>query len=111
MVKRNEISVFNFNNWRSFLKAEWANMQLDGFTFRDMSKAMETSSPSYFQLILNGQRTPSPQKLDKISHYMQLNTLERHYLFCLYFQDTINLDFSKEVFTDKADELRKIANG
>jgi uncharacterized protein (TIGR02147 family) len=119
MVKRKHISLFNYLDYRLFLR-DWYDQQKATerhFSFRAFSKRAGFTSPNIFKLVMDGERGLTEESLVKFCKGLKFNKGEQEFFRSLvYFNqakshDKKNLYYQKLLSSRKFSELKPIAKG
>ena len=91
MANTGRISIFDFTNYRQFLKAVLNQKQEKNksFSIGSWAKRLELKGNSALVMILNGQRNPSSNLIEKLSLDLELQIKEAS-----YFRDLISFEKS-----------------
>lgn len=99
-------SIFEYLEFRSFIRDTIEYQKFRGdFSVRKFAKAAGLNSPSYVKMIVDGERTPSPETVRKLPAALELDKAETKYFVCL-------LDFHNSKTLEEQNEsyltLRKL---
>jgi uncharacterized protein (TIGR02147 family) len=86
-MNSDKISVFNFIDYRIFLKEyyRYQKQERKGFSHRLMAGRLGFSSPNFLKLVMDGRRNISPESLKKIIRGFGLSKQESEYFSYLVF--------------------------
>ncbi len=81
------ISIFNYNDYRIFLKDFYNEAKSIGedFSFRIFAKRAGFTSPNFLKLVMDNKKNLGRESLSKIANAMQLKTKEAEYFNYLVF--------------------------
>ncbi|MBI2338833.1 MAG: TIGR02147 family protein [Deltaproteobacteria bacterium] len=71
-------NIFEYDNYRSFLKDLYASLKQEksAFSFRFFSKQAGFRSPNFLKLVMDGKRNLSPDGIEKFARALKLNKEE-----------------------------------
>jgi len=81
MSAKRQLSIFNFLDFKAFLKSRFEELKKkEGKSLRRISLELECGSLGYVSMILNGKRSPGAAFLKKTAAYLGLTAEEERYL-------------------------------
>src|SRR3989338_9919808 len=71
-------NIFEYDNYRSFLKDLYALLKQEksAFSFRFFSRQAGFRSPNFLKLVMEGKRNLSPESIEKFAKGLKLNKNE-----------------------------------
>ena len=80
-VANNEPSVFEYSNYRSYLRDRflWQQKKRPGWSYGAWARKLGLKSPSTLTMILKGERNPSDELVESLSQSLSLKTPEREF--------------------------------
>lgn len=96
------IDIFQFTNYRLFLKAcyEYHKEHSRSFSYRYFSQKCNFKSPNFLKLVIDGQRNISQQSAEKIAKFFKLNKNQSQYFYLL-------VDFNQAKSSEQKSKLAK----
>lgn len=102
------LNVYDFSDIGSFLKALYSNKkrQDQGLTYESWSSELGYKSRSFLKMIVNGDRKPSRDFMDRLCDSEGIAENERQYLFLLVRYANVEFEDEKKDLCDRMIELR-----
>jgi uncharacterized protein (TIGR02147 family) len=101
--KNATLSLFNYGNYREFLRDHYAasKEQDKKFTFRYFSKIAGFKSGSFFQLVIKGERNLTEESIEKISNALKFNREERFFFRNLVLMNQATSTDERQSYADE----------
>lgn len=86
------VNVFEFMNYREFLRAAYVDLKENqrGFSYRWFSRRAGMSSPNFLKLVIEGQRNLGPESTEQFADALGLGTQE-----CSFFRELVAFNQAK----------------
>lgn len=106
-------NIFDYNNFREFLKDYYDDQKLHrtGFTYARFSERAGIQSPNYYKLVMDGQKKLTPSNLVKFSLALKLEDGEKDFFEALVQFNQAATQTEREYFFDRLKRLREQKSG
>lgn len=84
-MKNKTVSIYNYLDFRKFLKAKLDELRAEPsyFSYRSLNRKAGIKSASFWKLIIDGKRNLGPEGMRKVAKAFGLKSAERHFFFNL----------------------------
>lgn len=109
MVKELKLNIFDFLNYRDFLKEFYkrAKERNEKYSFRMFSRKAGFNSPNFLHMVMNGIRNLTKDCLPKFAKALELNKKEHHYFEALVAFNQAKEPEAKSYYLSLVNALRK----
>lgn len=106
-------SVFDYNNFREFLKDYYQEQKENktGFTYARFAKLASLGSPNYYKLVMDGKKSLTPVNIVRFSLALGLQEQEQDFFEALVQCNQAKSKTEREYFFEKLKRLREQKEG
>ncbi len=101
------LSVFDFQNYREFLKAFYSEKKMSkrGFSYRNFARLCQFASPNFMKLVIEGKRNLSHEASEQIAEGLKLHKDESRFFIALVKFNQASTDEEKQKYYDELKDI------